>query len=220
MCTEARPVRTAAISLRKSSTALSMRVFICANCSFRAGFAAMDGCAIVSPIRTEDYKTRNTAHGARLTAHGIQSGNCMRQKGLFSAYPGQSVHRIGAVLEARMGGTYEDLRVWRSSMELVYAIYEATQEFPKHELYGLVSQLRRAAVSIPSNIAEGKGRSTQKDLNVFLCHSRGSLHELETQLLISRHLGYLQEAGASRLLNQCKDVGRMLHGLISVAVSG
>jgi four helix bundle protein len=73
-----------------------------------------------------------------------------------------------------MSGTYADLKVWQCAMQLVYSIYEATRTFPKDELYGLVSQMRRAAISIPSNIAEGKGRSTSKDLNVFLCHSRGS----------------------------------------------
>jgi four helix bundle protein len=102
-------------------------------------------------------------------------------------------------------------------MELVYRV-EVTQTFPKHELYGLVSQLRRAAVSIPSNIAEGKGRTTRKDLNVFLCHARGSLHEIETQILIAHHLGYMNESDTGRLIEQCKDIGRMLHGLISFAV--
>jgi four helix bundle protein len=117
-----------------------------------------------------------------------------------------------------MSGTYADLKVWQRAMDLVYSVYEVTQTFPKHELYGLVSQLRRAAVSIPSNIAEGKGRTTRKDLNVFLCHARGSLHELETQLLIARHLGYVMEADASRLTEHCKEIGRMLHGLIDYAV--
>lgn len=116
-----------------------------------------------------------------------------------------------------MSGTYADLKVWQRAMDLVYGVYKVTQVFPKHELYGLVSQLRRAAVSIPSNIAEGKGRVTRKDLNLFLCHARGSLHELETQLLIARHLGYLNEADATRLLDHCKEVGRMLHGFISFA---
>jgi four helix bundle protein len=72
-----------------------------------------------------------------------------------------------------MSGTYTDLRVWQSAMKLVYGVYDVTQMFPKHELYGLTSQIRRAAVSIPSNIAEGKGRTTRKDLNLFLCHARG-----------------------------------------------
>jgi four helix bundle protein len=117
-----------------------------------------------------------------------------------------------------MSGTYADLKVWQRAIALVYGVYEATRTFPKDELYGLVSQLRRAAVSIPSNIAEGKGRCTRKDLNVFLCHSRGSLHELETQLLIAQHLGYLNDADATRLAENCKEIGRMLHGLIDFAV--
>jgi len=74
-----------------------------------------------------------------------------------------------------MSGTFQDLKVWQKAMELVYRIYEATQVFPKHELYGLTNQVRRAAVSIASNIAEGKGRSTGKDLGLFLHHARGSL---------------------------------------------
>ena len=116
-----------------------------------------------------------------------------------------------------MSGTYADLKVWQRAMDLVYSVYEVTQTFPKHELYGLVSQLRRAAVSIPSNIAEGKGRLTRKDLNLFLCHARGSLHELETQLLIAQHLGYVSQAEAERLAEHCKEVGRMLHGFIDFA---
>lgn len=118
-----------------------------------------------------------------------------------------------------MSGTYADLRVWQSAMELVYDVYEVTRAFPKDELYGLVSQIRRAAVSIPSNIAEGKGRNTRNDLNSFLARSRGSLHELETQLLIARHLQYINETDATRLLEHCKEIGRMLHGLINYEAS-
>jgi four helix bundle protein len=117
-----------------------------------------------------------------------------------------------------VSGTYADLKVWQRAMELVYRVYEVTRSFPKDELYGLVSQMRRAAVSIPSNIAEGKGRSSRKDLNVFLCHARGSLHELETQLLIAEHLGYLNQLDAARLAEHCKEIGRMLHGFIDFAL--
>jgi four helix bundle protein len=76
-----------------------------------------------------------------------------------------------------MSGSYRDLKVWQKSLELVFRIYDLTALFPKHELYGLTGQLRRAAVSVPSNIAEGKGRSSDQDMIVFLCHARGSLHE-------------------------------------------
>jgi four helix bundle protein len=81
-------------------------------------------------------------------------------------------------------GTYEDLKVWRLAMDLVLEIYRYTASFPKQEIYGLTSQMRRAAVSIPSNIAEGKGRYWRKELLQFLFHARGSLLELRTQITI------------------------------------
>ena len=84
-----------------------------------------------------------------------------------------------------MGGSYKDLRVWQQAMEFVLRIYSVTQKFPKDELYGLVSQMRRAAVSVVSNIAEGKGRSSKKELAHFLSNARGSIRELETQIIIS-----------------------------------
>jgi four helix bundle protein len=118
-----------------------------------------------------------------------------------------------------MSGTYRDLFVWQKSMHLVFRIYEATQRFPKHELYGLVSQMRRAAVSIPSNVAEGKGRSSDRDFSLFLQHSRGSLHELETQILISEHLGYVTDEEAADLQKLTSEVGRLLMGLMSFAAS-
>jgi four helix bundle protein len=85
-------------------------------------------------------------------------------------------------------------------MDLVVIVYQETKEFPREELYGLTSQMRRAAVSIPSNIAEGKGRSTDRDRALFFCHARGSLLELETQILISRRLAYLTSQRAEALL--------------------
>jgi four helix bundle protein len=79
-----------------------------------------------------------------------------------------------------MSGTYADLEVWQAAVKLAIQIYELTARFPKAEMFGLTSQLRRAAVSIPSNVAEGKGRSSYKELVQFLCHSRGSLFEIQT----------------------------------------
>jgi four helix bundle protein len=96
-----------------------------------------------------------------------------------------------------MGASYRDLRVWQQAMELVVETYKQTRDFPKTEIYGLTSQMRRAAVSIPSNIAEGKGRSTDRDRAHFFCHARGSLLELETQILIAQRLG-VPRPGASR----------------------
>jgi four helix bundle protein len=83
-----------------------------------------------------------------------------------------------------MSGTYQDLEVLQSAMDLAVRVYRLTSLFPKEERYGLTSQMRRAAISVPSNIAEGKGRSSDKELIEFLCHSRGSLFEVETQLAI------------------------------------
>ncbi|MGA1998734.1 MAG: four helix bundle protein [Terriglobales bacterium] len=118
-----------------------------------------------------------------------------------------------------MSRSYEDLKVWQRAMDLVYVIYDMTRAFPKDELYGLVSQMRRAAVSIPSNIAEGKGRSTDKDFAVFLHHSRGSLHELETQIRIAHHLGYIPAAANPSLSELVSEVGRLLNGLINFATN-
>lgn len=113
-----------------------------------------------------------------------------------------------------MAGTFEDLEVWQFGMQLVYDVYEVTRRFPADERFGLVSQMRRAAVSIPSNIAEGKGRSTDKDFSLFLSHARGSQQELHTQVLIAKHLTFLSTTDADRLLERTARIGRMLHGLI------
>jgi len=110
--------------------------------------------------------------------------------------------------------TYRDLKAWQKAMELVTAIYASTQRFPKEETYGLTSQMRRAAVSIPSNIAEGQGRRLEGDFQHFLRNGRGSLLELETQILIAQNLQYLEEADAEMLLAMCAEAGRILNGLI------
>jgi four helix bundle protein len=99
-------------------------------------------------------------------------------------------------------------------MELVVETYKQTRDFPKTEIYGLTSQMRRAAVSTPSNIAEGKGRSTDRDRAHFFCHARGSLLELETQILIAQRLAYLARAQADGLLNVSAHLGRMLNALV------
>jgi four helix bundle protein len=99
-------------------------------------------------------------------------------------------------------------------MDLVVSVYHETQGFPKDEVYGLTSQMRRAAVSIPSNIAEGKGRSTDRDRALFFCHARGSLLELETQILIAQRLRYLTPPCAETLISSSSKLGRMLNSLI------
>jgi four helix bundle protein len=85
---------------------------------------------------------------------------------------------------------YRDLRAWQHAMGLVTEIYRATRSFPKDEIYGLVSQLRRAAVSIPSNLAEGHGRNSRNEFRQFIGHARGSVSEVETQIGIAKNLGY------------------------------
>jgi len=113
-----------------------------------------------------------------------------------------------------MSSSYRDLRVWQRSMELVVAIYNSTQSFPKQEIYGLVSQMRRAAVSVPSNIAEGKGRLTDRDRAHFFSQARGSLLELETQILIAERLQYLSKEDGDSLVRLAGEVGRMLSSLV------
>jgi four helix bundle protein len=113
-----------------------------------------------------------------------------------------------------MSGTYRDLKAWQTAMNLVGDVYRLTQEFPRGETYGLTSQLRRAAVSIASNIAEGKGRSSDKELLHFLSNAKGSLFEVETQVIIADRQGYLTHSQAEGLLSQTAEVGRLLNGLM------
>jgi len=113
-----------------------------------------------------------------------------------------------------MSGTYEDLEAWQLAMDLVESVYRHTEEFPRQESYGLTSQLRRAAVSVPSNIAEGKGRSSDRELLQSLNHARGSLYEVQTQLKIARRLQYVSAESADQLDSRAAEVGRLLNGLI------
>lgn len=111
--------------------------------------------------------------------------------------------------------SYKDLVAWQKARELVREIYRHTEGFPSHEIYGLTSQLRRAAVSIPSNIAEGQGRLTVGEFKQFIGHAKGSVFELETQVLISCDLGYLSCEAAQELVNRVQEVGRILSGLLA-----
>jgi four helix bundle protein len=117
--------------------------------------------------------------------------------------------------EAEMSSNYRDLILWQRAMNLVLEVYRCTKTFPREEIYGLVSQMRRAAVSIPSNIAEGKGRYTRKELTQFLLNARGSLLELETQCEISRALGYMADADAADLARRSSEVGRLMNGMLN-----
>jgi four helix bundle protein len=102
--------------------------------------------------------------------------------------------------------SFRDLRVWQEAMKLTAEVYRGTVRFPRHELYGLSSQMRRAAVSVPSNIAEGKGHHSDKEFSHFLFHARGSL-------LIAEELQYLSREDGQRLSAMCEGVGRALNGL-------
>ena len=114
-----------------------------------------------------------------------------------------------------MNKSYRDLVAWQKAMDLVTAVYQITASFPKEELYGLISQLRRAAVSVPSNIAEGQGRRGRAEFRHFLRQASGSLMELETQMMISERLGYISSESASNVLQGSAEVGRILNGLIA-----
>ena len=109
--------------------------------------------------------------------------------------------------------SYEDLMVWQKSIDFVANIYEITKNLPREETYSLTDQIRRAAISIPSNIAEGQQRQSTRDFLKFLSISKGSLGEVKTQLIICRRLGYLNEKQTEPLLIECDVIGRMLNGL-------
>lgn len=115
---------------------------------------------------------------------------------------------------ASQGNGFRDLRVWQLAVDLSVAVYRATKGFPKDELFGLVSQMRRAAVSVPSNIAEGYGRCSAGDLRRFLLIARGSLAELSTQMEIARRLGLLSQETHPELFRLMDDVARLLNGFI------
>jgi four helix bundle protein len=117
--------------------------------------------------------------------------------------------------ELKMPSSFRDLRVWKEAMTLTMDIYRSTSKFPKDEIYGLTQQMRRAAVSVPSNIAEGKGHFSDKEFCRFLFHARGSLQELQTQIPIAERLQYLSGGDALRLTQTAEGVGRALSGLIT-----
>lgn len=110
--------------------------------------------------------------------------------------------------------TYRDLIAWQKAMDLVEVVYEATENFPKQEMYGLVSQMRRATVSIPSNIAEGFGRDSDGAFLQFCRVSQGSLREAETQFILSGRLGYMEPKVVNDLLSRSNEIGKILNGLM------
>lgn len=114
-----------------------------------------------------------------------------------------------------MGKSYQDLVAWQKAMDLVAEVYRLTRNFPKEEMYGLTSQMCRAAVSVPSNIAEGQGRRGAGEFKHFLRMSLGSLMELETQGMIAERLHYLEPELAKSILHDAAELGRVMNGLIN-----
>ena len=112
-----------------------------------------------------------------------------------------------------MSSTFKDLEAWQQAMELADLVYRTSRGFPKEELFSLTSQVRRAAISIPSNIAEGSGRKSDHEFVHFLSIANGSLRELETQMLIASRIGYLVPTQLEALQQQMDTIGRLLTGL-------
>jgi len=110
--------------------------------------------------------------------------------------------------------SYRDLRVWQEAMDLAEACYRLTARFPREEVYGLTSQIRRAVASIPANIAEGYGRNSMGSYVQFLRVAQGSLKELETHILLAGRLGMIEAQSGEPVLASCDAIGRMLLGLI------
>jgi four helix bundle protein len=110
--------------------------------------------------------------------------------------------------------SHRDLIAWQRAMDLVVAVYQATKTFPKEEVYGLTSQIRRAATSIPANIAEGQGRRSKAEFRQFLSNARGSLLELDTHLEVAVRLGYLEPGRHKELQGQLYEVARLVNGLL------
>lgn len=110
--------------------------------------------------------------------------------------------------------THKDLEAWKLSMDLVIEIYQLTSAFPKEEIFGLTSQIRRSSISIPSNIAEGATRNSQKEFIQFLYIALGSQQELDTQLTIAKNLKFLTEDSFNQTVSKIQTVGKLLNGLI------
>jgi len=110
---------------------------------------------------------------------------------------------------------HKDLILWQKSMAMAAHVHRLTRSFPRHEIFGLTSQIRRAAVSVPSNVAEGAARRTTREFIAFLHIARGSFAELETQLMLSREIGYLTDRDLAPVLARLDEVGRLLNAVIT-----
>lgn len=111
--------------------------------------------------------------------------------------------------------THKDLNVWNRSIELVITIYKVTKDFPKEETYGLISQMRRSAISVPSNIAEGAARQSKKEFTQFLFIASGSVSELETQLIICNKLMMIDDDSFGLITDELSQIKKMLFGLLN-----
>ncbi len=111
--------------------------------------------------------------------------------------------------------SYRDLIVWQKAMVLARQVYGLSEQLPSREAYGLIAQVRRAAVSVASNIAEGHGRLTDTQFRHFLGNARGSLNEMQTQLELATDLNYLKREAVHQIMDQCSEVARLLNGLIA-----
>jgi four helix bundle protein len=109
---------------------------------------------------------------------------------------------------------FKNLKVWQMGMDLVVMVYSIVKDYPKEERYSLVSQITRSAISVPSNIAEGSGRNTDKDFAKYLSQSLGSLYELETQIIASCRLGYISEEKSEEVIKVINELEKMLIGFI------
>ena len=116
--------------------------------------------------------------------------------------------------------SYRDLIVWQKAMALARSAYSISNGLPKSEAYGLLSQIRRAAVSVPSNIAEGHGRLTDSQFRHFMGNARGSLYEMQTQVELAGDLGYLNKDLVSELMEQGREVARLINGLVAALGRG
>ena len=114
-----------------------------------------------------------------------------------------------------MQTNYKKLKVWNKALDLVEFVYDLLESFPLEEKYGLVSQMKRAVVSIPSNIAEWAGRNTDTEFKQFLHIAKGSCYELETQILIASRLGYISEDESKQVLSKLEEIMKMLQWLIN-----
>jgi four helix bundle protein len=112
-----------------------------------------------------------------------------------------------------MGQSYRDLIAWQKAMDFVMDVYRTSKAFPREEFYGLASQLRRAAVGVPTNIAEGQARYSANEFHYFLGRARGSLVEVETQLMIAQNLAYFSPEDGKQLFDKASELGKILNGL-------